>query len=65
MRFESSITSVSWIPSESVAGLYKTGFAVGASHPDDPPPEVLEDLDGLFAAEIGRASCRERVSFLV
>jgi hypothetical protein len=51
MRFESSITSVSWIPSESVAGLYKAGFAVGASHPDDPPPEVLEDLDGLFAAE--------------
>ena len=51
MRFESSITSVSWIPSESVAGLYKTGFAVGASHPDDPPPEVLQDLDGLFAAE--------------
>jgi len=51
MRFESSVTSVSWIPSESVAGLYKTGFAVGASHPDDPPPEVLEDLDGLFAAE--------------
>jgi hypothetical protein len=33
-----------------VAGLYKAGFAVGASHPDDPPPEVLEDLDGLFAA---------------
>jgi hypothetical protein len=51
MRFESSITSVSWIPSESVAGLYKAGFAVGASRPDDPPPEVLEDLDGLFAAE--------------
>ena len=51
MRFESSITSVSWIPSESVAGLYKAGFAVGASHPDDPPPEVLQDLDGLFAAE--------------
>ena len=51
MRIESSISSVSWIPSESVAGLYKTGFAVGASHPDDPPPEVLEDLDGLFAAE--------------
>src|SRR5215467_12568161 len=51
MRFESSVTSVSWIPSESVAGLYKTGFAVGASHPDDPPPEVLQDLDGLFAAE--------------
>ena len=51
MRFESSVTSVSWIPSESVSGLYKAGYAVGASHPDDPPPDVLEDLDGLFAAE--------------
>jgi hypothetical protein len=51
MRFESSVTSVSWIPSESVSGLYKAGYAAGASHPDDPPPDVLEDLDGLFAAE--------------
>jgi hypothetical protein len=51
MRFESSVTSVSWIPSESVSGLYKAGYAVRASHPDDPPPDVLEDLDGLFAAE--------------
>lgn len=53
-RFESSVTSVSWIPSESVSGLYKAGFSVGASHPDDPPPDVIEDLadlDGLFAAE--------------
>jgi hypothetical protein len=54
MRFESSVTSVSWIPSESVSGLYKVGFTVGASHPDDPPPELIgdvSDLDGLFAAE--------------
>ncbi|MGO8960780.1 MAG: cyclic nucleotide-binding domain-containing protein [Streptosporangiaceae bacterium] len=51
MRFESSVTSVSWIPSESVSGLYKAGYAAGASHPDDPPPDVLENLDGLFAAE--------------
>jgi Cyclic nucleotide-binding domain len=54
MRFESSVTSVSWIPSESVSGLYKVGFTVGASHPDDPPPEVIGgdgDLDELFAGE--------------
>jgi hypothetical protein len=51
MRIESSVTSVSWIPSESVPGLYKAGFAVGASHSDDPPPEVLEDLAALHAAE--------------
>jgi hypothetical protein len=51
MRIESSVTSVSWIPSESVSGVFKTGFAIGASRFDDPPPEVLRDLDGLFAAE--------------
>jgi hypothetical protein len=51
MRFQSSVTGVSWIPSESVSGMFKAGFAVGASHFDDPPPEVLHDLDGLFAAE--------------
>ena len=53
MRFEASVTSVSWIPSQSVSGLYKAGFAVGASHADDPPPEVIAnvaDLDELFAA---------------
>jgi Cyclic nucleotide-binding domain len=51
MRFEASITSVSWIPSESVSGMFKAGFVVGASRFDDPPPEVLQDLGALFAAE--------------
>ena len=54
MRFESSVTTVSWIPSESVSGLYQAGFAVGASHSDDPPPDVIKDraeLDALHAAE--------------
>ena len=53
MRYESSVTTVSWIPSESVSGLYKAGFAVGASHPDNPPPDIIEDpaaLDELHAA---------------
>jgi hypothetical protein len=51
MRIESSVTSVSWIPSESVSGLFKAGFAAGASHYDAPPPDFIEDLHGLFAAE--------------
>jgi len=51
MRIESSVTSVSWIPSESVSGVFKAGFAIGASRFDDPPPEVLGDLDALFAQE--------------
>ena len=44
MRFGSSVTSVSWIPSESVSGPIKAGFAVGMAHYDDPPPDVIEDL---------------------
>jgi len=51
MRIESSVTSVSWIPSESVSGLFKTGFAADASHYDAPPRDFIEDLDELFAAE--------------
>jgi hypothetical protein len=51
MRFESSVTSISWIPSDVVAGLPKVGFRIGAVHYDDPPPDVLDDLDKLFAAE--------------
>jgi hypothetical protein len=51
-RIEAAVTSVSWIPSDSVSGLYKTGFTVGASRADDPPPDVIRDvadLDALFA----------------
>jgi cyclic nucleotide-binding protein len=51
MRIESSVTSVSWIPSETVSGLLKAGFAAGISHYDDPPPDVIEDLADLFTAE--------------
>jgi hypothetical protein len=51
MRIESSVTSVSWIPSDSVSGLPKAGFSVGMTHFDDPPPDVIEDLPELFNAE--------------
>lgn len=44
MRLELSVTSMSWIPSDSAPGLYKAGFDVGASHCDDPPPDVIDDL---------------------
>ena len=50
MRFESSVTSVSWIPSESVSGPIKAGFVVRMAHYDDPPPDVIESLDDLNAA---------------
>lgn len=51
MRLESSVTSVSWIPSEAVTGIPKAGFVIGTVHYDDPPPDILADIDQLYAAE--------------
>jgi hypothetical protein len=51
MRIESSVTSISWIPSEAVTGATKLPFEVGVTHYDDPPPEVVEDLEALRAAD--------------
>jgi Cyclic nucleotide-binding domain len=51
MRIESSVTTVSWIPSEAVTGMMKTPFEMGVAHYDDPPPEVIDDLDELRAAD--------------
>jgi hypothetical protein len=50
MRVESSVTSVSWIPSEAVTGpVLKGTFESGFTHYDDPPPETLDDLEELRA----------------
>lgn len=51
MRVESSVTSVSWIPSEAVTGLNKAIFGTGFTHYDDPPPDVIDDLEVLRAAD--------------
>ena len=51
MRIESSVTSVSWIPSEVPTGLLQAGINLGLGHADPPPPEAIEDLEALFAAE--------------
>jgi hypothetical protein len=47
MRIESSVTSISWIPSEAVGGLTKMPFETGVAHYDVPPPDVIEDLEDL------------------
>ena len=53
MRIESSVTSISWIPSEAVAGVTKVPFEMGVAHYDDPPPDHIE-----FA----RPRCRRRIA---
>ena len=39
MRFESSVLSISWIPSEALPGLNKVPFETGITHYDPPPPD--------------------------
>jgi hypothetical protein len=45
MRIESSVTAVSWIPSEAIEGLPKLPFELGVGHYDDPPPDRLDEGD--------------------
>ena len=51
MRYESSVTSLSWIPSEAVTGASRTAFDSGFTHYDDPPPPELGDIEELRAGD--------------
>ncbi|MDQ4145871.1 MAG: cyclic nucleotide-binding domain-containing protein [Actinomycetota bacterium] len=52
MRVESSVTSITWIPSEAIAGMTKLPFEIGVTQYDDPPPDVIDDLEAML--ESGR-----------
>ena len=54
MRHESSVTAISWIPPEAVEGLPKIPFSMGVTRYDDPPPDVIEDLDAMREADAFR-----------
>lgn len=54
MRIASSVTSITWIPSEAIAGMPKLPFELGVTHYDDPPPDRIESLDKLRAADAFR-----------
>ena len=51
MRYESCVTSLSWIPSEAVTGTTRTAFDSGFTHYDDPPPAELGDIEELRAGD--------------
>jgi Cyclic nucleotide-binding domain len=51
MRYESCVTSLSWIPSEAVTGGTRAVFDSGFAHYDDPPPDELGDIEKLRAAD--------------
>lgn len=57
----SSITSVSWIPSEAIPmALMKVPVLLGIAHYDPVPPDHLEDLEGMHAE--GRFRFANRLS---
>ena len=49
MRYESTVTSLSWIPSEAIEGSTRLAFDAGFTHHDDPPPAEIADLRELQA----------------
>ena len=54
MRIESSVTSVSWIPSAAIAGVTRIPFGLGVTHYDEPPPDEWKDLDSVLGPEGAR-----------
>jgi len=54
MRIESSVTSISWIPSAAIVGVTRIPFEAGMTHYDDPPPDEWTDLDSVVRPEGAR-----------
>lgn len=50
MRIESRVFSVSWIPSDVVAGVSRFLFALARLDADEPPPDEVQDPAQLLAA---------------
>jgi hypothetical protein len=51
MHIESSVTSISWIPSEAMTGLLRVPVDLGIGHYDDPPPDHIDQLEALRVAD--------------
>jgi hypothetical protein len=45
MRIESSVTAISWIPSDAIEGMPKLPFELGVARYDQPPPDALGEGD--------------------
>ena len=60
MRIESSVTAISWIPSDAIEGMPKLPFELGVAKYDVPPPDSLEegDLERLRAEDRFREANR-------
>ena len=55
MRFDASATAITWLPYEALERLQAVPLELAVAHYDEPPPEVVPDLDELR----GRDAFRE------
>lgn len=65
MRIESSVTAVSWIPSEAIEGMTRLPFDMGLFHYDDPPPDHIQSLDDLHRKDSFREANELRAWIVV
>ena len=42
MRYESTVTSLGWIPSEAIEGMVRLPIDMGVGHYDPPPPDHID-----------------------
>jgi hypothetical protein len=54
MRVDSSVTSITWIPSEAISGMPKMPFELGIAHYDDPPPDRIVDIEAMHENDLFR-----------
>jgi hypothetical protein len=54
MRIESSVTSITWIPSEAIEGMPKLPFEWGLAHYDEPPNDRLVDIEAMHENDLFR-----------
>ena len=63
MRFESSVTALSWIPYEAVKGFLGVPFEMGLAHYDEPLPGRLDALDEWHRKDLFR-ECNQLLGWI-
>jgi len=51
LRYESTVLSVSWIPSEAISGMTKLPFDMGVTKYDEPPDDTMHHFKELLASD--------------
>jgi len=63
MRYESSVTALSWIPYEAVKGFLGVPFEMGLAHYDEPLPDRLDALDEWHRKDLFR-ECNQLLGWI-